>query len=145
MSDIIEIMRALAEQLHDELDAEFPGIQIEAPMVLNPSPDPVAIDIWHGDQDPAVGAFGYGNTDYIVNVRARINAADNEASQLELYRLIDFQSSASMWQAIMSDTTIGGTAENVSPEAGPTATSVYPDASGAAAYMGCTWTVRVIP
>ncbi len=139
------LQEALADQIRSELVPLLEGIQVEPVMALSPSPDPVAIDVYPAQQDPAVGGFGFGNYDYLVDVRARINTPDNEAAQLVLLSLYDSRSATSLLQAIMADTTLNGAAENVAPESGPTAFGVFPDASGTAAFMGFTITLRIIP
>ncbi len=111
--------------------------------MLNPSPNPVSLDLLTGLQEP--GAFGIGVQDVMVDIRARINTADHVAAQDVLIGLIDPNGDTSVLQAVMGDPTLGGAVQNCKIEDGPTAMGVFPDASGAAAFLGCTWTVRIIP
>ncbi len=145
MSTVAQIMDALADQLHDELDGVIEGIQIEPRMNINPSPDPVAIDIYPGDPFQEPDAFGHGENDIMLTVRARVNTPDSEGAPDALLALMDPQASTSLEQAVLSDATLGSTVGNLRMETPASNFGIFPDASGTAAFLGCTWTVRIIP
>ncbi len=145
MSTLLEIMDALAAQLHSKLDGEIPGIQIEGRMNINPSPDPVALDIYPGDPFQEPDAFGLGENDIMLTIRARVNTPDSEGAQDALLALMDPKAATSVEQAVLSDTTLSSVVGNLRIESPASNYGIFPDASGAAAFLGCTWTVRIIP
>ena len=138
-------MSALADQLHDELDGEIDGIQIEPNLVVNPSCSPVAVDVYPADPFQAAIAFGAANNEMNFLIRARVNTPDTDGSQDVLLSLMDPFASSSIAQAVISDRTLGGTVEDAAISEGPSNYGIFADAGGQGSYLGCTWTVKVTP
>ena len=151
MATLAAIMDALATQIDNEIgsrgtaDALIENLQVESRLVFNPTP-PV-VDIYPADPFQDALAFGKGNNELFLTVRARVTTADHEAGQDLLLQMMDPEADTSMAQAILADRDLGGTVERLNISAGPTSFGVFPAAPGTTGenLLGCTWTVRVIP
>jgi hypothetical protein len=148
MATVAAIMDALATQIEDEIGGDgtanpvISRLQVDGRMVFNPTPP--AIDVYPADPFQDALAFGKGNNELFLTVRARVTTADHEAGQDLLLSMMDPEATTSVAQAILSDRTLGNTVERVNVSAGPTAFGVFPVPAGEN-LLGCTWTVRVIP
>jgi len=147
-SSLIEIMEALAAQLVDELGgppADAPVIpQLQVVPLLESDPTPPALDIYPANPFQEGIAFGRGNVEIFLTVRARVTTADQGGGQLLLLSMMDPNAVESVALAITSDRTLGGTVENAIVT-GPTDYGVFVDAGGGGALLGCTWTVQITP
>jgi hypothetical protein len=151
MATVAAIMDALAAQIANEIGGDgtanpvISHLQVDGRMVFNPTPP--AIDVYPADPFQDALAFGKGNNELFLTVRARVTTADHEAGQDLLLSMMDPEATTSVAQAILSDRTLGNTVERVNVSAGPTAFGVFPAPAGETGenLLGCTWTVRVIP
>jgi hypothetical protein len=151
VATVAAIMDALASQIDNEIGSQgtadplIADLQVDGRMVFNPTPP--AIDIYPADPFQDALAFGKGNNELFLTVRARVTTADHEAGQDLLLSLMDPEALTSVAQAVLADRTLGNTVERVNVSAGPTAYGVFPVLPGQTgeALLGCTWTVRVIP
>lgn len=139
-------MDALATQIDTYLggtaNPTIPHLQVDGRLI--PSPTPPAIDIYPADPFQVALAMGKGNNELFFTVRARVSTADNEAGQDLLLSLMDPQASTSVTEAVLSNRTLGGVASRVGSVTGPTAFGLFTDPGGGT-WLGCTWTVRIIP
>ena len=132
-------MDALAAQISTQLcgtvNPVIPNLQVFGRVVANPTPP--CIDMYPSDPFTEPTGFGKGMKDYFFDVRARVDLADSAAGQDLLLSMMDTQSSTSVEQAILSNTSLsgGGTIRSVEgPRWRP-----FGD------LIGCFWTVRVTP
>jgi len=146
-----DIMLALADQIAVELTGgstspgtgtpAVDGLAVNPMLVWNPTPP--AIDVYPADPFQNGIAFGRGNNEIFLTVRARVDTPDHEAAQDLLLSLMDPVAVTSVAAAITSDRTLGGVVERVDVE-GPTDYGVFIDPGGGA-LLGCTWKARVTP
>lgn len=137
-------MDALASQIKTQLDPHISNLQVDGRMMFNPTPP--AIDIYPGDPFQDAIAFGKGNNEIFLTVRARAHTADHEAGQDLLLAMMDPEADESVAQAILSDRTVGGQIERLNIAEGPSGYGVFPDPSNTeGTLLGCLWRVRVIP
>ncbi len=144
---LVQIMQALAGQLEDELGGTASPQTIEGLSVyplLEVNPTPPAIDIYPDTPFQEPEAFGPANNSLNFTVRARVNTPDNEGAQELLLSMMDPRANESVALAILSDTTLGGTVEYVTVE-GPSDYGIFVEASGAGAFLSCTWRAKVLP
>jgi hypothetical protein len=147
VASLTEIMDALASQIDSRLvgtaDPLIEGLQVDGRMVFNPTPP--SVDVYPADPFQEGLAFGKGNNEVFLTVRARVSTAEHEGGQDLLLSMMDPEATTSMAQAILFDRTLGAKVERVNVT-GPSAFGVFPDAGGSgSALLGCTWTVRVFP
>ena len=135
------LMDALADQIRDALEDVVEAIQVEPRMVIAPTPP--CIDIYPADPFQAPLAFGIGQNEINLTVRARVNTPDDVAAQDLLLSFMDPFSDTSLLRAVMLDDTLDGAAETLTVEEGPSNFGLFPDASGTASFLGCTWTVKI--
>ncbi len=140
LSTLLEVQTALADQMRAEITDDT--IQFAPMLVWNPTPP--CVDIYPSETFQEQESFGKGNTVIYLDVRARVNTPDHDGAQELLLGLMDPTAANSVQQAILSDETLGGTVEAVTTSAGPSNYGIFPDPSGQGAFLGCTWTVRVI-
>jgi hypothetical protein len=147
-SSLPAIMQALADQIETELggvpadDPVIPGLQVVS--LLESDPTPPAIDIYPANPFQEGIAFGRGNVEIFLTVRARVTTADQGAGQLLLLSMMDPNAAESVALAITSDRTFSNTVEDAIVT-GPTDFGVFVDAGGGGALLGCTWTVQITP
>ena len=142
MSALTAIMQALADQIETALESLVDELQVTP--LLNIDPTPPSIDIYPADPFQEGIAYGKGNNDLRLAVRARVTTADHEAGQTLLLTLMDPTASTSLGKAIADDRTLGGAVSSLTVE-GPTGFGIYADAGGAGSLLGAVWTVRVLP
>ena len=144
-------MQALRDQIAVELTGGSTSPGTATPAVdeltiyplLQWSPTPPAIDVYPADPFQNGIAFGRGNNEIFLTVRARVDTPDHEAAQDLLLSLMDPVAVTSLAGAVTADRTLGGTVERVDIE-GPSDFGVFIDPGGGA-LLGCTWKARVTP
>lgn len=145
---LIEIMEALAAQIVEELGGPpnaAPVIpQLQVVPLLESDPTPPCIDIYPASPFQEGIAFGRGNVEIFLLVRARVTTADQGGGQRLLLAMMDPRSSESVAMAMTSDRTLDGFVEDL-VVSGPTDYGVFVDAGGGGALLGCTWTVEITP
>lgn len=143
-------MQAMADQLNEELSIGTAGtasplindLQITGLMNINPTPP--SIDVYPADPFQEGLTFGKANNELSLTVRARVMTDDHDAGQKLLLSMMDPQATTSVARAITSDRTLGSKVQGLGV-AGPSGFGIYLDAGGEGNYLGCTWTVRVMP
>lgn len=145
-SSLVEIMTALGEQIEQRLGGSVDPLieNLQVVPMLWASPTPPAIDIYPGDPFQEGIAFGRGNNAIFLTVRARVDTPDNEGAQQMLLGLMDPSADESLALAVLSDRHLGGTISDLQVT-GPTNYGVFQDAGGNGNWLGCTWTVQVLP
>lgn len=132
-------MDALAAQISTVLcgtaNPLIPNLQVDGRIV--PQPSPPTIDMYPSDPFTEATGFAKGEKDYFIDVRARVGLADSEGGQDLLLSMMDTQSSTSVEQAILSNTSLSG-GGRVSVVDGP---RFRPFGD----LVGCFWTVRITP
>ena len=144
---LTEIMQALAVQIETTLGGTASPQKVEGLSVyplLEWNPTPPAIDVYPDTPFQEPVAFGPANNSMNFTVRARVNTPDNEGAQELLLTMMDPRSSESVALAILADTTLGGTVEDVAVE-GPSDYGVFVEPNGGGAYLSCTWRAKVLP
>lgn len=137
-------MDALASQIQTRLDPHIANLQVDGRMMFNPTPP--AIDIYPGDPFQDAIAFGKGNNEFFLTVRARVHTADHEAGQDLLLAMMDPEANQSVAQAILFDRDLGDVIERLNIAEGPSGYGVFPDPNSTdGSLLGCLWRVRVIP
>ena len=140
-------MTALALQLQSNLsgtaDPLFENLQSVG--IMNPNPTPPSLDVYPANPFQDALTFGRSNYDFNLLVRARVSTADHEAGQRLLLQLLDTNSTTSVVRAVKSDKTLGGKVSSLAVIA-VTGLEMYRDMQGTdGAYMGSTWTLRIMP
>lgn len=143
MSDIASIMDALAAQIEARLSPNITDLQVDGRFIPNPTPP--AIDVYPAPEFQVPLAMGKGNNYFLFEVRARVGPIDNEGMQNTLLSMMDPAAATSVAQAIMYDRDLGGTVAKVNISEGPSGFGLFLDTLGNARWMGCTWTVQVVP
>jgi hypothetical protein len=141
------IMQALSDQIQASLcgTATPPLIEdLQTTGFMNIDPTPPSIDVYPGDPSQDALTFGTQNNEFSFVVRARVTTADHEAGQKLLLSMMDPGSTTSVARAIKSDKTLGSKVSALSV-AGPSGFGIFNDRNGEGSYLGCTWTVRVMP
>lgn len=137
---LVAILDELADKLADLPDVE----QIRGRLNLDPTPP--CVDIYPGDPFASQDEAGFG-TDigaYTFTVRARVATADHEAGQETLLAWMDDTSDTSVAVLLEDDQTLNGLASSVYVT-GPSGFRHYIDHAGQPAYLGCEWSVKVLP
>lgn len=142
MADLGTIMDALAVQLATQLQPQIQNLQVDGRLI--PSPTPPSIDVFPGSPFQEQVAYGRGNNEIYLTVRARVATPDSEGAQDLLLSLMDPNSATSLEQAVDADSTLGGVVQYAVPEP-PTDFGAFVDVGGNGALLGCTWRVRVMP
>lgn len=146
-ADATQILGALASQLQTTLagtaDPAIDGLQVNPRLVWNATPP--AIDMYPADPFQSGIAFGVGNNEIRFIVRAMVNTPDQDSSQDLLLLMMSPHGPASVATAIMSDTTLGGTIEDILIIDSPSDFGVFADPGNGRSFLGCTWTVEVTP
>ena len=140
MSTLLEVQSALADQVADVLN----DVTIQVAPMLVWQPTPPCIDIYPADPFQEQQGFGVGRDTVYLSVRGRVNTPDHDGAQELLLSLMDPKAATSVQQAIESDQTLGGAVTQAMISEGPTNYGIFPDPSGQGAYLGCTWTVRIV-
>jgi hypothetical protein len=140
VATLLEIQSELAAQIDDVLDDTT--IQVVGKLVWQPTPP--CIDIYPADPFQEQQGFGVGRDTIYLSVRGRVNTPDHDGAQELLLSLMDPKAATSVQQAIESDQTLNGSVTQAMISEGPTNYGIFPDPSGQGAYLGCTWTVRVV-
>jgi hypothetical protein len=141
-------MDALAQQIDDQIgsrgtaDALIENLQVDGRLVPNPTPP--AIDVYPADPFQEALAYGLANNEMFFTVRARVSTSDNEGGQDLLLSLMDPDAATSLAQAVLANRTLGSVVERVGSVLGPSQYGLFGDPNGAS-WLGCTWTVRIIP
>jgi hypothetical protein len=138
--------QALADQIGNVLCGTasplIPELQTTGLMNINPTPP--SIDVYPADPSQDALTFGRQNNEFSFTVRARVTTADHDAGQLLLLSMMDPSSTTSVARAIKSDKTLGSKVSSLAV-AGPSGFGIFNDRNGEGSYLGCTWTVRVMP
>jgi hypothetical protein len=146
MTALGTIMDALASQIDTQLagtaDPLIEGLQVDGRFMFNPTPP--AIDVYPADPFQEGLAFGAGNSQVFLTVRARVSTAEHEAGQDLLLSMMESTATTSVAQAILSDKTLGSTVGSLFVT-GPSSFGVFPDSGGSGSLLGCTWTVGIYP
>ena len=132
-------MTALATQISTTLcgtvNPVIPNLQVVN--FPHPNPSPPCVDMYPSDPFIEATGFGKGIKDYFIEVRARVDIMDNQGQWSLLLSMMDTQSSTSVEQAILSNTSLSG---------GGTIRSVDgPRFRPFGQFAGCSWTVRITP
>lgn len=143
------LLEQMSAQLRDALAGADWDFQVEAGMILNPTPP--TVDVYPADPGRELELTGgFGATDaeaddgLWVNVRARISPLDHNAGQEILVELMDPASELSLVQAIYDDPTLNGYATDVNLES-QTGYVLVPTIDGGAVHIGVIWRFLVIP
>ena len=142
MSALTAIMDEIADTLDASLAAD--GWQVVGRLNLNPTPP--SIDLYPADPfgDDTLDGFGTPYDGLLAfTLRARVNVLDDDAAQETLLDLMDDESGNSPRVLLEDDQTLNGLASSVQVTR-PSGYSVYTDAGGTGALLGCEWTVRVL-
>ena len=142
MSDLGDIMDAMAGQLATQLGPVIEGLQVDGRLVWNPTPP--SIDIYPSSPFQEQLGMGVGNNAIFLLVRARVATPDHEGAQELLLSMMDPNASTSVAQALDADPTFGGVVDN-SAVGPPTDFGAFIDPGGGGALLGCTWQVEVLP
>lgn len=138
-------MQKLADQIEGVIGGTsspvVENLQVAPLLMWNPSP-PV-IDMYPGDPFQEQIGMSAGNRALYLTVRARVDTPDREGAQELLLAMMDPQGSASVEQAILSDTTLGGAVSDMAVD-GPTNFGAFDDPGGGGRHLGCTWQVQVL-
>lgn len=139
-------MSALADQIGNTLCGTASPLidELQATGYMNIDPTPPSIDVYPADPSQEALTFGRQNNEFSFTVRARVTTADHEAGQKLLLSMMDPSSTTSVARAIKSDQTLGNKVSALAV-AGPTGFGIFSDRHGEGSYLGCTWTVRVMP
>lgn len=142
---LMEIMDEIADQIRAALD-QVSGldVQVEPRMILDPTTP--CIDVFPGEapRDRDSAAFSANDDEgYFVTVRARVSTVDNASGQDLLLGFIDPTDELSIGQALYDEPTLNGYAADLDIIT-QTGYTLFPDLGGGA-YLGCQWTVRVLP
>lgn len=145
VSGLVDIVTEMADQIRavlvavDEMD-----VQVEHRMVLTPSP--LTIDMYPGDLSRSEDSAGFDDISgaYIFTVRARINTPDFDAAYDILLELMDDEDDLCIAQALYSDTTLNGHATSIDVREF-SGMRAFEHPNGVDAFLGCQWTVFVIP
>jgi hypothetical protein len=140
LSTLLEIQTELAAQIASVLSDTT--IQVAPMLVWQPTPP--CIDIYPADPFQEQQGFGVGRDTVYLSVRGRVNTPDHDGAQELLLSLMDPKASTSVQQAIESDQTLSGKVTQALLSDGPSNYGIFPDPSGQGAYLGCTWTARVV-
>jgi hypothetical protein len=111
---LAEIMDALADQIWESINNVLDvDVQVEPRWVRNPTLP--CVDMRPGDpsKDPDLRAFGELVGGELIEIRARVSAADTEAGQDLLLALMDDEDDLSIARAIDADETLGGVASTL--------------------------------
>jgi hypothetical protein len=140
-----DIKAALAAQIESELCGTASPLieELQATGFMNLNPTVPAIDVYEADPFQEPLAFG-SIQDFRFNVRARVSTADHEAGQRLLSLMLDSNATTSMLRAIKSDKTLGNKVSSLAVET-VSGLGIFNDRNGEGSYLGCTWTVRVMP
>jgi hypothetical protein len=141
MATLAEIMDELANTIRGVVSQVTDlTVQVEPRWVASPTYP--CIDLYPADPstDPEVQAFGEEIGGELINVRARIDVADNDASQDILLALMDDEDPLSVVAAVYDDPTLGGTASDVTVRS----RSGYVAFSADGSIIGCLWSVLVL-
>lgn len=140
------IMQAMADQIEDTLCGTasplIPELQVSG--MFNVDPTPPSIDVYPGDPSQVALTFGRQNNEFSFTIRARVTTADHEAGQTLLLSMMDPASSTSVARALKANKTLTGKVSSLAVD-GPSGYGIYNDRAGEGSYLGCTWTVRVLP
>lgn len=142
MATLVEIMEALAAQLHTGLADAVEGLQVERRMIPNPSP-PV-IDMYPGDPFQEQIAYSYVERELLLILRARVTTIDNVAGQELLLAMMDMATPESVLAAVGADKTLGGLVGSTVLEGSSGYTRYPADAVGSSDLLGCEWRTRII-
>lgn len=146
MTALDAIMQAMADQISTTLSGTasplIPELQVTG--LFNIDPTPPSIDVYPADPSQSGLAFGRQNNEYSFTVRARVTTADHEAGQTLLLSMMDPASTTSVARALKANKTLTNKVSALSVD-GPSGFGIFNDRSGEGSYLGCTWTVRVMP
>ena len=146
---LVGLMDALATQIQSELcgtaNPVIPELQVGGSLIDNPSLP--CIDIYPFDVDfQEQVAFNEDSPgwQFQLRVRARVGMADNEGGQRLLLQMMDPGSNHSVYQAVLSNKTLGG-AGRVVRCGGADGYGQYPSAWSPTPrfHFGCEWIVLV--
>ncbi len=137
-----EIMEALAEQISDEMGTAVPNLQVTD--YMNPNPTPPSIDVYPAEEFAEGLRFGRPPESMRFVVRARITTAAQKEGQQLLLSFMDSTSPESLGRAILSDRTLGNKVGGLALES-ISGFNAFGDIGGSNAFVGATWTVRVVP
>lgn len=141
-----EVMAAIAAQVKTVLDPVIDGIQVEPGVVSNPTPP--CVDVYPGDPFIEKTTFGPGSaTEAVFTVRARVVTADQQDGQRLLLQMMDPYGPLSVWAALETDATFGGTVDDSTVE---NVSGMHPYESAgtgmanySGSFLGCEWRLRV--
>ncbi len=146
MTALNAIMQALADQISTTLCGTasplIPELQVTG--LFNIEPTPPSVDVYPADPAQEALTFGRQNNEFSFIVRARVSTADHDAGQLLLLSMMDPASSTSVARALKSNKTLTSKVSALSVD-GPSGYGIFNDRNGEGSYLGCTWTVRVMP
>lgn len=141
-ASLLQIAEELETKLAPIVSASDFDVQLAHFRVLQPTPP--CLDIYPADPFTGNLAAGFAdNAETVWTVRARIGAADSDAAQEFLLRLMDTEDDLSVVTALQDDQTLNGKAGSVYVE-GPSGHRIYEEALHSASWLGIEWRVTVI-
>lgn len=148
MTALADIMEALSDQIQAQLcgtaDPLIENLQVVPYMLVQPTPP--SIDIYPASPFQVPMGYGTGNNEIRLTVRARVSTAANEEGQKLLLTMMDPEAATSLTGAIMSDSTLGNIVDDVGVmDDSPTDYGLFFDVNRIEAWLGATWTVRILP
>lgn len=141
MTTILDVFDSLAAGITSHLGGSvnpvIPDLQVDNEQ--NPNPTPPSIDMYPAtDGFTEQVAFGPGNREYNITVRARVQTIDNPGGQRLLLLMMDDGTAESVEAALW-------TVSGVKRVVGPTGYGAFRDIGGQAEWLGTTWRVTFIP
>ena len=146
LSALLDIMDALRDTLDAVLGPDALGAEsFQVHGRWNPNPSPPAIDIYPGDpfRDVTAAAFNDVGGELFFTVRARMGAADNQASQELILTVMDDEHALSVAGTLMEDNTLDGLVASLRVD-GPSGFIEYREPGGQLSHVGVEWRVMVV-
>jgi hypothetical protein len=143
MVTLAKIMNSLADEIRNTITGVTDiNVQVEARMILSPSPP--TIDIYPTDpsDDQALAAFGEKIGGELLTIRARVSTADTNAGQDLLLAFMDDEDPLSIINAV-TDPTLNGRAATLAFRS-RSGYRDFPDLSGEGSWLGCLWNLVVV-
>ena len=140
-----DVIVAVADQIRTDLAAVSDlSFQVEPRFVLAPSE--LVTDIYPSlglSNDLQFAGFADSVGGELVTVRTRVPTAALDDSYDILLDMMDDETDVSIIAAIMGDRTLGGVAQDLSPNS-RSGFVPYPDLSGEANWLGFEWSLTVV-
>jgi hypothetical protein len=125
-------MAGIADALREGVASEIPDVQVYG--YWNDNPSPPALDVYPATPFQVGSAFGLGEAQVTLTVRARVATTDTETAQQLLLRLLDPNDAASVVRALDGVAAIGN-------DGAINGFRQYADDIGEERLLGCEWLV----